>query len=363
MVSLYRKYRPKTFKEVVGQEHVVKTLTNALKMGLISHAYLFYGPRGSGKTTLARLLAKAVNCLSPKINGGFEPCNQCQNCLEINQGKAIDLIEIDAASNRGIDEIRALKEGIEIVPLKAKYKVYIIDEAHQLTKEASNALLKILEEPPKHAIFILCTTEFQKMLPTIISRCQKFEFKPLKLKEIVKKLQKIVSEEKIDIEEKAIELIAKMARGAMRDAESLFEEVINYKEGKITKGDVENLLGILDFGKISNFVSYLAKKDKEKCFEFLENLASEGGDLVRFFEMFLEYLHLIFLAKILPESLDEKELTHEEKEKIILQSKEFKEAELKEIIEKFTYLESILRFSQNPLLPIELTLFEIFEKS
>jgi len=362
MVSLYRKYRPKKFNEVVGQEHIVKTLTNALKMGLISHAYLFYGPRGSGKTTLARLLAKAVNCQSPEIDNDFEPCNQCQSCLEINHGKAVDLIEIDAASNRGIDEIRALKEGIEIVPLRAKYKVYIIDESHQLTKEASNALLKILEEPPKHAIFILCTTEFQRMLPTIISRCQKFEFRPLKLREIVEKLQKIAIEEKIDIEKEALELVAKVARGAMRDAESLLEEVINYKDGKITKKDVEDLLGILDFSKISNFVSLLAKKDKERCFEFLENLVSEGGDLIRFFEMFLEYLHLIFLAKILPKSLDEKGLTQEEKEKIILQSKEFKDRELKEIVEKFTYLESTLRFSQNPLLPIELTLFEIFEK-
>lgn len=358
MVSLYRKYRPKNFKEIIGQEHIVKTLSNALKLSLISHAYLFYGPRGLGKTTLARLLAKAVNCQNPQIEESFEPCNLCESCQEINQGKAVDLIEIDAASNRGIDEIRALKEGIEIVPLKAKYKVYIVDEAHQLTKEASNALLKTLEEPPKHAIFVLCTTEFQKMLPTIVSRCQKFEFKPLKLQEICQKLKMIAKNERIEIDENAIELIAKSARGAMRDAESLLEEVMNFKEGKITKKDVEELLGLVDFEKISNFVSFLAKSEKEKCFEFLENLAKEGGDLLRFFEALLDYLHLIFLAKIVPKSLEEKELTLEERERILNQSKEFDQEKLKRIIKNFSLLESSFKWSQNPLLVLEIALFE-----
>jgi len=168
-LALYRKYRPKTFAEIVGQEYIVKILTNAIASGMISHAYLFAGPRGTGKTTLGRLLAKSVNCQNRK-EGDYEPCNQCESCQEINQGNSIDLIEIDAASNRGIDEMRNLKEGIRFVPTKSKYKVFIIDECHMLTKEANNALLKTLEEPPAHAIFVLATTETHKMIPTIISR-------------------------------------------------------------------------------------------------------------------------------------------------------------------------------------------------
>ena len=200
---LYRKYRPKTFAEVVGQEHVVQTLTNAISSGTTSHAYLFSGPRGSGKTTLARLLAKAVNC---EKRQGFEPCNKCLSCVEINEARAIDLIEIDAASNRGIDEIRELKSGIKFAPTRSKYKVFIIDESHQLSKDAANALLKILEEPPSHAIFVLATTEIHKMIPTIISRCQRFDFRKLTLPEIIKKLELIIKSEKARAEKSALEL-------------------------------------------------------------------------------------------------------------------------------------------------------------
>jgi len=221
---LYRKYRPQKFSEFVGQEHIVKTLTNAISSGLISHAYLFYGPRGSGKTTIARLFAKAVNCQNRK-GGDFEPCNQCFSCKEISEGRAVDLIEIDAASHRGIDEIRDLREGIKFAPTRLKYKVFIIDEAHQLTKEAANALLKTLEEPPSHAIFILATTEIHKMIPTIISRCQRFDFRKLTVPEILKKLEIICQKEKIKIEKVALELIAQNAQGSMRDAESLLDQV------------------------------------------------------------------------------------------------------------------------------------------
>ena len=178
---LYRKYRPKTFEEVAGQEHVVKTLRNAVSHGMISHAYLFSGPRGCGKTTIARLLAKAVNCTGALRQAQGEPCNECSSCKEITLGNAMDLIEIDAASNRGIDEIRDLKEGVRVSPAKLKYKVFIIDEAHQLTKEAANALLKTLEEPPSHTIFILATTEIQRMIPTLASRCQRFDFRKLRV--------------------------------------------------------------------------------------------------------------------------------------------------------------------------------------
>jgi len=199
---LYRKYRPQSFSEIVGQEHIVQTLTNAIASGMVSHAYIFAGPRGSGKTTLARLLAKAVNCQNRGKNDA-EPCNKCASCLEIMEGRSIDLIEIDAASNRGIDDIRALKDGIKFAPTKEKYKVYIIDESHQITKEAANALLKTLEEPPSHAIFVLATTEIHKMIPTIISRCQRFDFKKLTLIEIVKRLKIVAEKEKAKIKKRS----------------------------------------------------------------------------------------------------------------------------------------------------------------
>jgi len=198
---LYRKYRPQTFGEVIGQEHIVQTLTNSIKGNNISHAYLFSGPRGSGKTTIARLFAKAINCQDRISNtqhptSSYEPCNKCSSCLEIMAGKSIDLIEIDAASHRGIDDVRELREGIKFAPVKSKYKIFIIDECHQLSKDAANALLKTLEEPPAHAIFLLATTESHKMIPTILSRCQKFDFRRLKVSEIIKKLEFISKKEK-----------------------------------------------------------------------------------------------------------------------------------------------------------------------
>jgi DNA polymerase-3 subunit gamma/tau len=239
---LYRKYRPKRFAEIVGQEHVVRTLTNAIASGMVSHAYLFAGPRGCGKTTIARLLAKAVNCKNRK-EGEAEPCNQCDSCLEINQGNAMDLIEIDAASNRGIDEIRDLRDGIRFVPTKSKYKVFIIDESHQLTREAANALLKTLEEPPSHAIFVLATTEVHKMIPTIVSRCQRFDFRRLKVPEIIGRLETILEKEKINFEKEALNLIALAASGSIRDAESLLDEVVSFsgKERVVKKEIVETL--------------------------------------------------------------------------------------------------------------------------
>jgi len=222
---LYRKYRPQKFSEVIGQEHVTQTITNEIKNGRIAHAYLFSGPRGCGKTTTARIIAKAVNCLNRKSSEA-EPCNQCANCLEIQSGRAIDLIEIDAASHRGIDDIRELREGIKFAPSKLKYKVFIIDECHQLSKDAANALLKTLEEPPAHAIFILATTELHKILPTILSRCQRFNFHKLTLPQLTARLQKLADLEGVAIEKPALELIALTAGGSARDSESLIRTIL-----------------------------------------------------------------------------------------------------------------------------------------
>ena len=245
---LYRKYRPKTFSEIIGQEHVVQTLTNAISSGMISHAYLFSGPRGNGKTTIARLLAKAVNCQNRK-NGEFEPCNKCSSCLEIMENRSMDLIEIDAASHRGVDEVRELRDGIGFVPTKSKYKVFIIDESHQLTKEASNALLKTLEEPPAHAIFILATTEIHKMIPTIISRCQRFDFRKLTIPEIIKRLEIIAKKEEVKVEKAALELIAIAASGSIRDAESLLDQALTYSGGlnrELKAEDIKEILGLVE---------------------------------------------------------------------------------------------------------------------
>ena len=298
---LYRKYRPKTFAEIVGQEHIVQTLTNAILSGAISHAYLFSGPRGSGKTTTARLLAKAVNCEDKK---GFEPCNQCSSCLEINQGKALDLIEIDAASHRGIDEIRELRDGIGFVPTKLKYKVFIVDESHQLTKEASNALLKTLEEPPSHAIFILATTEIHKMIPTIISRCQRFDFRKLTMPEIIKRLKFISEKEKVKIEGPALELIALNSGGSIRDAESLLDQSLTFagvlgRKEEIKAGDLKDLLGLVEMNLVSKFCEFISAKKASEAIQFLNELQERGLDLQEFTKSLINYLRQALILKIM----------------------------------------------------------------
>ena len=228
-IPFARKYRPKTFSEVVGQEVPVRVLKNAIRLGKLSHAYLFAGPRGTGKTTIARILTKAVNCLQPKEG---EPCGVCENCVAIDKGSFPDLIEIDAASNRGIDDIRSIRDAVSYAPIKGKYKVYILDEAHMLTKEAFNALLKTLEEPPPRTIFILCTTEYEKIIPTILSRCQRLIFSKLREDQIVENLKRICQKEGLECEEKALYMLAKLSDGGMRDAVSLLDQVSTYGEGR-----------------------------------------------------------------------------------------------------------------------------------
>ncbi len=360
---LYRKYRPQNFSEIIGQEHVVQTLKNALQKGLISHAYLFSGSRGSGKTTIARLLSKAVNCEKLK---GSEPCNECSSCKEIQEGRAIDLIEIDAASHRGIDEMRELRDGIKFAPAKSKYKVFIIDEAHQLTKEAANALLKTLEEPPRHAIFILATTEIHKMIPTIISRCQRFDFRKLTIEEIIKRLELLAKKEKVNIEKAALELIALNSGGSLRDAESLLDQVLTFSgvlsgKGQIKAEDIKELLGLVEVRLVSQFCDYLVQKKADKAVSFLNELTDKGFDLQEFTKALINYLRQVLIAKIMgPKEANSiiVGLTKEELEKLSQQAESFQESELRKILNLFLEAENKMKYASIPQLPLELAIVE-----
>ena len=290
----YRKWRPQTLAEVVGQEQVTQTLLNALRSGRIAHAYLFCGPRGTGKTSTGRILAKAINCLN---NGQGEPCNTCSLCQSITEGRALDVIEIDAASNRRIDEIRDLREKVNYAPNQARFKVYIIDEVHMLTNEASNALLKTLEEPPPHVIFVLATTETHKVLPTIISRCQHFDFRRLSQADIVSKLTLISQAEDIKIEPEALRLIARSATGSLRDAENILQQLTTYYGSKISLKQVQALLGITGDERAKELIRYLIEGDIAAAVTTVHNVNSDGLDLRQFNRGLVEYLRALLLVK------------------------------------------------------------------
>ena len=360
---LYRKYRPQKFSEFIGQEHIVRTLTNAISGEMISHAYLFAGPRGSGKTTLARLLAKAVNCQNRK-KGESEPCNKCSSCLEIMEGRSMDLMEIDAASHRGIDDARELIDGIRFMPTKSKYKVFIIDESHQLTREAANALLKTLEEPPSHAIFILATTEIHKMIPTIVSRCQRFDFRRLTLPEIMKKLELITEKEKIRIEKPALELIAINSEGSFRDAESLLDQVFTlFGEKEIKVEDIKDLLGLVEIELVSRFCEFLCQKNPFGAINFLNELVEKGTDLEEFTKVLINYLRQGLILKIM--GVDGNPftsgLTKEEVQKLKTQSENFREEDLKKNLNLFLDAKNKMKYSPIPQLPLELAIIETTE--
>ena len=361
---LYRKYRPQKFSEIIGQEHVVKTLTNAIANGMISHAYLFSGPRGSGKTTIARLLAKAVNCQNRK-DGEFEPCNNCSSCLEIIEGRALDLIEIDAASHRGIDEVRELRDGLRFAPTKTKYKVFILDEAHQLSKDAANALLKTLEEPPSHAIFILATTEIHKMIPTIVSRCQRFDFRKLTLAEILKRLENICQKEGVKIEKPALELIALNSTGSLRDAESLLDQALTFAgtlNRELKAEDIKDLLGLVEIELVSKFTDFLCQKKAMEAINFLNEITEKGLDLQEFSKSLINYLRQALILKISgANSLANPiitGLTKEELAKLQTQTALFKESELQKIINLFLEAQNKMKYSPIPQLPLELAIIE-----
>ncbi len=290
----YRKWRPQTLSEVVGQEPVTQTLRHAVESGKIAHAYLFCGPRGTGKTSMARILAKVVNC--PNQAGG-EPCNACDMCRSITEGRALDVIEIDAASNRGIDEIRSLREKASYAPSLARYKVYIIDEVHMLTEAACNALLKTLEEPPPHVIFVLATTEAHKVIATIVSRCQRFNFHRLRQTEIMDKLKLICKKEKIHIEPRSLELIARAATGSLRDAENILQQMIAYYGNQIELAQIQAELGISGDSRVRQLAQCVVSRDVAAGLKVINSLNRDGVDLRQFNMNLVEYLRGLLLAK------------------------------------------------------------------
>jgi DNA polymerase-3 subunit gamma/tau len=290
----YRKWRPQTLAEVVGQEPITQTLRNALSRGRVSHAYLFCGPRGTGKTSTARILAKAINCLT---NGQGEPCNTCAMCRAITEGHALDVIEIDAASNTGVDDIRSLREKVNYAPNQARYKVYIIDEVHMLSNSASNALLKTLEEPPPHVIFVLATTEVHKVLPTIMSRCQRFDFHRHSQANIIAELTRIGQAEGIKIETEAMRLIARSATGSMRDALNLLEQLMTYYGSEIGLRQVQAMLGITGDWRAKELVKHIVNNDVSAGIATINSVNSDGLDLRQFNRELVEHLHALLLIK------------------------------------------------------------------
>ncbi|MFW5888872.1 MAG: DNA polymerase III subunit gamma/tau [Bacillota bacterium] len=294
--ALYRIYRPASFDEVSGQKHITQTLRNALKNNRVAHAYLFSGPRGTGKTSIAKILAKTINCVEAPTEN---PCNKCENCIGISDNTISDVIEIDAASNNGVDEIRELRDKVKYLPGYVKYKVYIIDEVHMLSTGAFNALLKTLEEPPQHVIFILCTTEPQKIPATIHSRCQRFDFKAISNADIIDKIFEIAEKEKIEVTEAAVKQIANYAEGGLRDAISILDQVHAYNPGDIALEDVNEICGTVSFNTLVNLVESLIEREPAKAIELLNNLISEGKeskkitlDLIDFFKNILMYKNL-----------------------------------------------------------------------
>ncbi len=343
---LYRKYRAQDFDELVGQEHITKILKNAVKGDQLSHAFLFVGSRGTGKTSAARILSKAVNCLKPKKDGN--PCNKCDVCQSITNGTYLDLIEIDAASNRGIDQIRDLKERIEFAPSKGRFKVYIIDEVHMLTNEAFNALLKTLEEPPEHVIFILATTDVHKLPPTILSRCQRYDFRLGTQEEIKKTLEDILSKEKLKIDEKGLDIVVRNARGSYRDALSLMDVVVNSQmrsenAKKITEDEVRAVLGIPEVYMVNDLLQALVGEDPQKALECIKELEIKGTNLVQFTSFTLEVLREVLVAKISGESLKEYSF-----------SKELHLRDILRLIKEFLNIERELKGTTNQILILQM---------
>ncbi len=350
--SIYRKWRPRFFEDIVGQEHITRTLINAIKLNRIAHAYIFSGPRGVGKTTTARILSKALNCQTGPTD---HPCNQCHQCIRINSGQSMDVVEIDGASNRGIDEIRELRSKIGFAPAEGKYKVYIIDEVHMLTNEAFNALLKTLEEPPIQVLFVFATTTPQKVPKTILSRCQCFNFRRISVDEIVTKLKKIIEEEKLNIDLPSLRLIAVSATGSMRDAESILDQVITFSEKQVTYEDVKEILGIIPQKMLLQFTQAIVARDTKAGLVLIDQLVKEGIDLHQFVQDMIVYTHQLSLIKILGKNNHPGSLFEEKDSEQLLELATATDMKtILDIIEGLNQIEDKIKYHHYPWILLEL---------
>ncbi len=347
--SLYRKWRPITWDEVIGQEHVVQTLRNAVTSNRVAHAYLFAGPRGTGKTTMARILAKAVNCLDEDL--AQRPCNQCAHCQAVNQGRFLDLIEIDAASNTSVDDVRDLRDRINFSPNQGRYKVYIIDEVHMLSTAAFNALLKTLEEPPPHAIFILATTEVHKIPATVLSRCQRHEFRRIPVREIVDNLRKLAEEEKIKVEPEALSLVARQATGSMRDAISLLDQLASAGD-TITLQLAQDVLGTATSQAVIEVVEAMITRQSSQGLEAIHRSLDAGADPRQLARQIVEYLRSLLLVAL--GNAAQVDATAEVRVQMAQHAQSLGTAELLRVIQAFNQAATENRSSWQPALPLEI---------
>jgi len=365
MATLYRKYRPQKFQETVGQNPIKITLENQVQTDNFAHAYLFCGPRAVGKTTLARVLAKAINCLNRK-EGESEPCNECESCQEINQGRSLDILEIDAASHTGVDNVREnIIATSRVAPSNRKYKVFIIDEVHMLSISAFNALLKVLEEPPTNVVFILCTTEVHKMPATIISRCQRFDFRPISVKDISEKLEYIVNQEGIKVDKSVLEAVARHADGHMRDAESLLGQIVAVSGQEITQKEADLVIPRNDIQEILNLIECLVNKDASSGIALVNKLVDNGIDLKAFVNDLVEILRKIMISKVNP-GLSERiglELGENLEMKLNQLSEQLDLSRLTQMLEKFLSVRNALKTSFIIQLPVELALVELSQEN
>ena len=356
-----RKWRPQVFSSVAGQEHITETLKNAIKNNRIAHAYLFTGPRGVGKTTTARIFAKALNCTNLK---NAEPCNECDNCKDIQNSQLLDIIEIDGASNRGIDEVRTLRESVKYAPTRGKYKIYIIDEVHMLTKESFNAFLKTLEEPPEHTIFIFATTDVHKVPLTIISRCQRFDFRRIQMDTIKETLLQIAKAENIKIDDKTLTIISKKADGALRDAESYFDQVVSFCGDKIDSETVAKMLNLIDDEIYFEISDAILNKNFKSVFEVTNKIYGNGWDFIDFMEGLIEHFRNI-MTVILTEKTSLTETADVYRNRYMDYMDKFSEGDLLRVLNFLTKVQQELKYSQNQKLKIEIALSHLIalEKS
>ncbi len=358
--ALYRKWRPQRFEDVCGQEQITITLKNELKNNRISHAYLFCGTRGTGKTSTAKLLAKAVNCRAPEE---FNPCNSCESCISINEGNSIDVNEIDAASNRGIDDIRNLREAIKFTPTLGKYKVYIIDEVHMLTNEAFNALLKTLEEPPEYVLFILATTEPHKLPATILSRCQRFDFKRISIETIADRLQIVCKEEGLEADEDAVKLIARNSDGAMRDALSILDQCSVYGDRKITHSSVLEVLGIVNNEYLFRISEAVLEEDAGKAVRIVDEIAAGGKDISQFIKDLTVHYRNLLMAKVVAKCEDVIDMSMESIEQLKRLSTGYEKNNIIRCIGMLSELESEAKWSGNARILLEVALVKMCRTS